>query len=53
MKGVENVVRILKFYKLVSCDFYFEDIVIFIKGVDIGGKEFVVMGGLCVVEFVV
>ncbi|KAF4325471.1 hypothetical protein G195_000892 [Phytophthora kernoviae 00238/432] len=50
MKGVENVVKISKSYKLASRDFHPEDTVISIKGVDIGGKELVVMGGPCAVE---
>lgn len=39
MKGVENVVKISKSYKLASRDFHPEDTVISIKGVDIGGKN--------------
>ncbi|WIV20494.1 MULTISPECIES: 3-deoxy-7-phosphoheptulonate synthase [Paenibacillus] len=50
MKGVENVVKISKSYKLASRDFHPEDTVISIKGVNIGGGELVVMGGPCAVE---
>lgn len=50
MKGVENVVKISKSYKLASRDFHPSDTVINIKGVEIGGKELVVMGGPCAVE---
>lgn len=45
MKGVENVVKITKSYKLASRDFHPENTVIDIKGVKIGGDELVVMGG--------
>lgn len=50
MKGVENVVKITKSYKLASRDFHPENTVIDIKGVKIGGDELVVMGGPCAVE---
>lgn len=50
MKGIEDVVRISKSYKLASRDFHPEDTVIEIKGVKIGGEELVVMGGPCAVE---
>lgn len=50
MKGVENVIKISKSYKLASRDFHPEDTVIDIKGVKIGGDELIVMGGPCAVE---
>lgn len=50
MKGVENVIKISKSYKLASRDFHPENTVIEIKGVRIGGDELVVMGGPCAVE---
>ncbi|MBP1938623.1 3-deoxy-7-phosphoheptulonate synthase [Paenibacillus sediminis] len=50
MKGVENVVKITKSYKLASRDFHPENTVININGVSIGGDELVVMGGPCAVE---
>lgn len=50
MKGVENVVKISKSYKLASRDFHPENTVISIKGVNIGGDELVIMGGPCAVE---
>jgi phospho-2-dehydro-3-deoxyheptonate aldolase len=50
MKGVENVIKISKSYKLASRDFHPDDTVIEIKGVRIGGDELVVMGGPCAVE---
>jgi 3-deoxy-7-phosphoheptulonate synthase len=50
MKGVENVVKISKSYKLASRDFHSQNTVISIKGVNIGGGELVIMGGPCAVE---
>ncbi|MFC4775651.1 3-deoxy-7-phosphoheptulonate synthase [Paenibacillus sp. GCM10023252] len=50
MKGVENVIKISKSYKLASRDFHPDDTVIDIKGVKIGGRNLVVMGGPCAVE---
>lgn len=50
MSGVEQVVRVSKSYKMASRDFHPADTVINIKGVAIGGKELVVMGGPCAVE---
>lgn len=48
--GVEEVVKISKSYKLASRDFHPDNTVIDIKGVKIGGKELVMMGGPCAVE---
>ncbi|MNM04663.1 Phospho-2-dehydro-3-deoxyheptonate aldolase [compost metagenome] len=50
MKGVANVVKISKSYKLASRDFHPEDTIIDIKGVKIGGENLVIMGGPCAVE---
>jgi 3-deoxy-7-phosphoheptulonate synthase len=50
MRGVENVIKISKSYKLASRDFHPDDTVIEIKGVKIGGDNLVVMGGPCAVE---
>ncbi len=50
MKGVEDVVKITKSYKLASRDFHPENTVIQIGDVKIGGGELVVMGGPCAVE---
>jgi len=50
MKGVENVIKISKSYKLASRDFHPEDTIIEMKGVKIGGDELVIMGGPCAVE---
>ncbi|MCU6709875.1 3-deoxy-7-phosphoheptulonate synthase [Paenibacillus sp. J5C_2022] len=50
MKGVENVIKVSKSYKLASRDFHPDDTVIDIKGVKIGGSNLVIMGGPCAVE---
>jgi 3-deoxy-7-phosphoheptulonate synthase len=50
MKGVENVIKISKSYKLASRDFHPDDTIIEVKGVKIGGENLVVMGGPCAVE---
>jgi 3-deoxy-7-phosphoheptulonate synthase len=48
--GVENVIPILKPYKLVSKEFKQEPTVIKVNDVEIGGKEIIVMAGPCAVE---
>jgi len=48
--GVENVVRILKPFKLASREFKKENTVIDVRGVLIGGKRVPVMAGPCAVE---
>jgi len=50
MKGIENVIRISKSYKLASRDFHPDNTVINIRRVEIGGEELIVMGGPCAVE---
>jgi 3-deoxy-7-phosphoheptulonate synthase len=50
MKGVENVIKISKSYKLASRDFHPDDTIIEIKGVKIGGDNLTIMGGPCAVE---
>ncbi len=50
MKGIEDVVRISKSYKLASRDFHPDDTIIEVKGIKIGGDELIVMGGPCAVE---
>jgi 3-deoxy-7-phosphoheptulonate synthase len=47
---VENVIPILKPYKLASRDFQSNDSIIKVNGVDIGGKSIVVIAGPCSVE---
>ncbi len=48
--GVENVVRILKPYKLASREFKKENTEINVSGVVIGGRKIPVMAGPCAVE---
>ncbi|MBA7497699.1 Phospho-2-dehydro-3-deoxyheptonate aldolase [subsurface metagenome] len=48
--GVEEIIRILKPYKLASREFKSFDTTVKVKDVIIGGKEVVVMAGPCVVE---
>jgi len=49
--GVENVISVLSPFRLVSREFKKEDSVIDLgKGVKIGGKEVVIMGGPCTIE---
>lgn len=50
LEGVEKTVRITEKYKLVSRHFHPEDTIIDVDGVNIGGKEVVVMAGPCSVE---
>ncbi len=48
--GVEEIIRIVKPYKLASREFKDFDTTVKVKDVVIGGKEVVVMAGPCVVE---
>lgn len=48
--GVEDVIPILKPYKLVSRDFKKDDTIIDVKGIKIGGKELTIMAGPCSIE---
>ncbi len=48
--GVEEIIRIIKPYKLASREFKSFDTTVKVKDVVIGGKEVVVMAGPCVVE---
>src|SRR4030043_1051497 len=50
MPGIEDVMRILKPYKLASRDFKAEDTTIDIRGNVIGGKRIQVIAGPCAVE---
>ena len=47
---MREIIHVTKPYKLVSREFSPEDSVIDVKGVRIGGDEFVVMAGPCSVE---
>jgi 3-deoxy-7-phosphoheptulonate synthase len=48
--GVERVMPVLKPYKLVSREFHPADTKIKVKGVEIGGKQVIVVAGPCSVE---
>lgn len=48
--GVEEIIRIMKPYKLASREFKDFDTIIKVKDVIIGGKEVIVMAGPCVIE---
>ncbi len=50
MDGVEKMVSVTVDYKLVSREFKQEDTIIDVDGVQIGGKNLVVMAGPCAVE---
>ncbi|MCX6767719.1 MAG: 3-deoxy-7-phosphoheptulonate synthase [Candidatus Micrarchaeota archaeon] len=50
LPGVENVVPVLKPYKLASREAHPKDTVIRVDGVTIGGGEFTVIAGPCTVE---
>jgi 3-deoxy-7-phosphoheptulonate synthase len=50
MEGVEEVVRILKPYKLASREFQKADTVIDVRGRPIGGRKIQVIAGPCAVE---
>jgi 3-deoxy-7-phosphoheptulonate synthase len=50
IEGVEQVLQILKPYKLVSREFHPEDSVIDIRGIKIGGNHCTVIGGPCTIE---
>jgi 3-deoxy-7-phosphoheptulonate synthase len=50
MSGVEDVMRILKPYKLASRDFKKDDTTINVRGNIIGGKKIQVIAGPCAVE---
>lgn len=47
---VENVIQILKPYKLASREFKPENTIVNVSGVKVGGKEVIVMAGPCSVE---
>jgi 3-deoxy-7-phosphoheptulonate synthase len=50
MSGVLEVLRVSHPYKLVSREFHHEETVVTVGGVEIGGRELVVMAGPCSVE---
>ncbi|MFA5530353.1 MAG: 3-deoxy-7-phosphoheptulonate synthase [Thiohalomonadaceae bacterium] len=50
LPGVEEVIRVMKPYKIVARSYHSADTVIDIKGVKLGGKQIQVIGGPCSVE---
>ncbi len=50
LDGVENVIRVMKPYKIVARSYHEEDTVIDIRGVKLGGKQVQVISGPCSVE---
>jgi len=50
LEGVSKVTQTSRPYKLASREFHREDSVVTVKGVQIGGGSFVIMGGPCSVE---
>lgn len=50
MKGVEEVVRIIKPYKLANINFKAKDTLVKVKGKVIGGKKIPVIAGPCAIE---
>ena len=50
LPGVENVVRVMKPYKIVSRVSHPEDSVVDIRGVKLGGNQVQIIGGPCSVE---
>lgn len=50
LPGVREVVEITKPYKLASREFKSEDSIIKLDGIEIGGKDLVLMAGPCAVE---
>jgi 3-deoxy-7-phosphoheptulonate synthase len=50
LPGVEQVIRVMKPYKIVARSYHQEDTVIDIKGIKLGGRKIQVIGGPCSVE---
>lgn len=50
LPGVEDVIRVMKPYKIVARSYQKQDTVIDIKGVKLGGKQIQVIAGPCSVE---
>jgi len=50
LPGVEDVIRVVKPYKIVAREWHKADTVIKIKGIPIGGKTIQIIGGPCSVE---
>ncbi|OAD23965.1 3-deoxy-7-phosphoheptulonate synthase [Candidatus Thiomargarita nelsonii] len=50
LPGVEDVIRVVKPYKIVAREWHKADTVINIKGIPVGGKTIQIIGGPCSVE---
>ncbi|TLM97252.1 MAG: 3-deoxy-7-phosphoheptulonate synthase, partial [Actinobacteria bacterium] len=50
LPGVEDVIRVLKPYKLITREFQPEDTVVRVGGTEVGGGAFAVMAGPCSIE---
>ncbi len=50
LDGVENVIRVMKPYKIVARSYHDENTVVDIRGVKLGGKQVQVISGPCSVE---
>ena len=50
IEGVEQVVPIMKAFKLASREFHHEDSIIDIKGIKIGGGHLAMIAGPCAIE---
>ncbi len=50
IRSIEKITKILKPYKLASREFKPDNTIVKINGVEIGGKDFVVIAGPCAVE---
>lgn len=50
LPGVKEVIKVSHAYKLVSREFKPDDTIVNVRGVEIGGKNIVVIGGPCAVE---
>lgn len=50
LPGVEDVIRVMKPYKIVARSFHKEDSVVDIKGIKLGGKQIQIIAGPCSVE---
>jgi 3-deoxy-7-phosphoheptulonate synthase len=50
LPGVEDVIRVMKPYKIVARSFHKEDTVIDINGIKLGGNQIQIIAGPCSVE---
>ncbi len=50
LPGVEDVIRVMKPYKIVARSYHKEDTVVDIKGIKLGGRQIQVIAGPCSVE---